>query len=1275
MNFLDIKRKLLPTSGYLMGGGGSGGGGGSNTTVTNSNIPTYAQPYVESMLGATQKQIFQGDTDAEGNFNITGFQPYRAYGGTYDAAGKQTAYDPSAGIAGFSPLQVQAQTGIKELQTPTEFTDALRYTGDATNAAKDPNLKYNPNTYANSYTAPANLGYTADTYGGANAGAAKDATSQGYTADTYGGANAGDAAQASVQGYAADNYGGASAGLADLAKSIGYTADTYGGASAGDARDATSEGYTASAADRIGATAAKLGAAPTAKAQTTGYAPTLTNYQMGGPERVNTRSFTDQGTADSYMSPYMQNVVDIQQREAQRQADIAGTQQQAAATQAGAFGGGRDAIMRAEAARNLATQKGDIQAQGLQAAYQQAQQQFNAEQGYGLQGQIANQQAGLTAGQQNLGANLGVQQLGTQTGLQVALANLGNQQQTELANQAQKGQYGLSQGQMSQQANMQTSSQAQQAALQDAAAKNQASQFGAAAANQAQLANAAAYNQMAQYNASNQQQAGMQNAALGSQASQFGSAASNQAALANAAAANQMAQYNASNQQQAGLANAAANTQANRSYSDAYNQAQVTNAAAANQMRQYNAGNLQQAGLSNAAAQNQAAQFGSAASNQAQLANRAAENQMAQYNASNLQQAGLAGAAAKSQASQFNAGQNLTSAQTAAQYGLGANQLTEQSKQFGAGNELNRIQTQLQGSNQYAQLANQRLASTQGILGMQSAAGAQQQAYQQQINNQAMQDYANAQQYPLMQLGTMSNMLRGLPMQAQNTSMYTAQPNFGTEAVGTTGMLMNYPYAKAPRGAEGGVVHKASGGLASIPQYDVGGSVRSKLEDMTTDDIEEYLKESDSRAIKQMAQAILRQKKGMAGGGIIAFREGDPVDEEIARAYNAPRETPRDVAEQRAAAVTGSNRPGTSSPPPRAAAPNPRAITAVPTQGQAQAQAQADPLMDFTEDKKLIAERQAELTTKRGLADRPQSAFIAEAQEGRKALGLDQNEALAVQRANVMAEKASLKDEAEYKRKMTLVKFFAAWGSTPGNTLVAGMKQFEKTIPEMIQNADDEKKARKETDKVIYELDNAVRLEKMGLYNEATASKNKAAELANALQEQVRKANEAMLKAQKDASVAGAQIKGQENVARIGAAGQFAVASENRAARAETAGVRKKDEEKQLSGSLFTLADKQIQETENKYEASKAAKSGEYYSATRVIERLEKQDKLEPNQQKQLDLANKKINELNAAHAARIAELNRKKDAAGREFYGSRYDAMTTSKDPAAPPAGYVINK
>jgi hypothetical protein len=78
----------------------------------------------------------------------------------------------------------------------------------------------------------------------------------------------------------------------------------------------------------------------------------------------------------AYMSPYMQNVVDIQKREAARQSDIMGQQQQADATMRGAYGGSRDAIMRAERERNLGQQMGDIQARGSQAAYDQAANQF-----------------------------------------------------------------------------------------------------------------------------------------------------------------------------------------------------------------------------------------------------------------------------------------------------------------------------------------------------------------------------------------------------------------------------------------------------------------------------------------------------------------------------------------------------------------------------------------------------------------------------------------------------------------------------------------------------------------------------------------------------------------------------------------------------------------------------------------------------------------------------------------------------------------------------------
>ena len=149
----------------------------------------------------------------------------------------------------------------------------------------------------------------------------------------------------------------------------------------------------------------------------------LQQYQMGPAERVSTESFRQPGAAEAYMSPYMQNVVDIQQREAQRQADIAGTSRGAAAVKSGAFGGSRQAVMDAEAARNLAMQKGDIQATGQQAAFQNAQQQFNAEQNARLAAQQANQQAGLTGSIQNLNALLGVQQLGAGQNLQSQLAN------------------------------------------------------------------------------------------------------------------------------------------------------------------------------------------------------------------------------------------------------------------------------------------------------------------------------------------------------------------------------------------------------------------------------------------------------------------------------------------------------------------------------------------------------------------------------------------------------------------------------------------------------------------------------------------------------------------------------------------------------------------------------------------------------------------------------------------------------------------------------------
>ena len=134
---------------------------------------------------------------------------------------------------------------------------------------------------------------------------------------------------------------------------------------------------------------------------------------------------TQQFTGDNvqaYMSPYMQNVVERQQQDAQRQSDIARQAQGAQAARSGAFGGSGDYLMRGQAAGNLARQKGDIQAQGLNNAYQQAMQQFNTSQG---QNQAAAQ---LNAQQQQFGAGLGLQ--GLQAANQAAsnLANIGQTQ-------------------------------------------------------------------------------------------------------------------------------------------------------------------------------------------------------------------------------------------------------------------------------------------------------------------------------------------------------------------------------------------------------------------------------------------------------------------------------------------------------------------------------------------------------------------------------------------------------------------------------------------------------------------------------------------------------------------------------------------------------------------------------------------------------------------------------------------------------------------------------
>ena len=92
----------------------------------------------------------------------------------------------------------------------------------------------------------------------------------------------------------------------------------------------------------------------------------------------------DTAAQEQYMSPYLQGALEPQLAEARRQANISRLADAGRMTQAGAFGGSRGAIMDAENSRNLQRNLSDITGQGYQTAYEQARDQFNAEQNRGM---------------------------------------------------------------------------------------------------------------------------------------------------------------------------------------------------------------------------------------------------------------------------------------------------------------------------------------------------------------------------------------------------------------------------------------------------------------------------------------------------------------------------------------------------------------------------------------------------------------------------------------------------------------------------------------------------------------------------------------------------------------------------------------------------------------------------------------------------------------------------------------------------------------------------
>ena len=84
-------------------------------------------------------------------------------------------------------------------------------------------------------------------------------------------------------------------------------------------------------------------------------------------------SLTGPQAYQPYMSPYQQEVIDTTLAEFDRNQTIQNTRMRDAAIQAGAYGGGREGVLAAEAARGASANRANLQAQLLAQGFQQAQ--------------------------------------------------------------------------------------------------------------------------------------------------------------------------------------------------------------------------------------------------------------------------------------------------------------------------------------------------------------------------------------------------------------------------------------------------------------------------------------------------------------------------------------------------------------------------------------------------------------------------------------------------------------------------------------------------------------------------------------------------------------------------------------------------------------------------------------------------------------------------------------------------------------------------------------
>ena len=454
-----------------------------------------------------------------------------------------------------------------------------------------------------------------------------------------------------------------------------------------------------------------------------------------------------------------------------------------------------------------------------------------------------------------------------------------------------------------------------------------------------------------------------------------------------------------------------------------------------------------------------------------------------------------------------------------------AYQQANQNQQFGSTLGLQGMGQGIQGAQALGNLGTSQLGAETSVLNTQNTVGGQQQAQQQQAINQSVLNYQNAQQYPYMQLGFMSDLLRGTPTGNTTQTQYQAQPGMASQIGGLAATGLG---AYAALKAKGGPIEDKGYKSGGIVGYKIGGdveeSMRSKLEDLDKPHLAGIIQKNESPIQTGLAREVYATK--LARGGIVAFANKEKaVEDKEKKNPLLKRHEKMSELQSEVAPVVNKTDMGIAADitPVQAATLGPMSDEeSLKNMALNQAEGYKPPVQTSgiaavegpsVADKVLFEQKQAALkeqlpTDMKGILTAQQENIAAAQAEADKSVesrvkeSSDLKEKLLGKdtdtkdyREQLTQERANAPDEARRQMGMRLMEFGANWASTPGAPLVAGMKALKETLPSVMEDTKDNKKLMKDLDKSIYLLNHSERLDAEGRIDAAAKAREDASKI------------------------------------------------------------------------------------------------------------------------------------------------------------------------------------